>query len=414
MFPVLCLPVAIQRPELKVAAKPWLTVRYQFVVCADDDGNRACDFKWTDIGPMLEIANQVYAVAKVRFVCDQRSDFVHVRNSALNSIDVVSSPLADKGMVEQGKLVAKYHRKVVVLCRFGAGSRPTGTGFSGGDSYTVNLPSMRHTNAGTWILAHETGHYFGLSHTFRSKMRSVEQAEQVLKEHGGDPNVFDGDGFSDTPVDPGFSPPKGEPRDFLTLNGAKVSIPYGNIMSYMSWTGHEWMSPQQAERVRENCQIRQRVGMGWQSNELAENMLQAEDLNPSYDGGCTGEVQSMTRFNRHRWSGGAQLYCNSSVSGSTTLHFQTSKAGTIGLAAYMTLARDYGIVRFTLDGVRVGRAFDGYSRSVESSGRVSLGNQIVSAGPHELRIEAIGKNPLATGTTFGIDGITITQPESSF
>jgi len=407
--PLVCIAVTrfsafADTPEMK-----WLTVRLQFIRCADDDGKHACDFTWADVMTLMGIANRIYSVAKVKFVCDPHRDFVDVRNTAVNSQDVVSSPLADQGAIEGNKLVEKYRGKLVVFCRYGASKGPTGTGFSGRDLFAVFLPSLRHTNAGTWLLAHEMGHYFGMSHTFRVRMRSVEQAEQYLKDHGGNLNVFDGDGFSDTPPDPGFSPPKGEPRDSMVLNGVRVQIPYGNIMSYMNWPGHEWLSPQQIDCVREYCSIRQSVGMGWQSNAFDPGILEAEDLEPTYAGGCAGEVQGMNRFNRHRWSGNAQLFCHSPSGGSVTLHFQHDRASTVELCAYMTMARDYGVVRFFLDGIPVGRTFDGFAPIVVSSGRISLGRQAISCGWHSLRIEVVGKNVSATGTNFGVDGIAVRE-----
>jgi hypothetical protein len=138
---------------------------------------------------------------------------------------------------------------MVVFFRYGDKRKgAAGGGYSGGRAKYVVMPGLRSTNMGLRGLAHEAGHYFGLSHTFGRSFRSVEDAEEFLRDHNNDLSVFDGDKLSDTPPDPRL----GSGKDSIELGGVTVPLPRGNIMSYRRWDHHEWLSPQQAKIVRTN------------------------------------------------------------------------------------------------------------------------------------------------------------------
>jgi hypothetical protein len=141
----------------------------------------------------------------------------------------------------------KYPDRLVVFFRYGDKRKgATGNGYSGSRAKYVVMPGLRSTNMGLRGLAHEAGHYFGLSHTFARNFRSLEDAEVYLREHDNDFSVFDGDRLSDTPPDPGL----GGSKNSIVLNGIETPLPRGNIMSYRRWDNHEWLSSQQAEIIR--------------------------------------------------------------------------------------------------------------------------------------------------------------------
>jgi hypothetical protein len=395
---------------------PWLEVRLHCVVCADDDGKRKCDATPGDVQAMVSVANRIYEKARIKFVLDPVMDFTSANDTLLNWHDNtnVAPPGAtvDQLLLSIYKLAHTYYGKLLVLFRYGPGASPVGNGFSGGGFTEIVLPSLRHTNAGTRMLAHEAGHYFGLPHTFKQEFRTVKAASDFLEKNGNNLDAFDGDGFSDTAPDPGLNLPFNKPVTSVVLNGISVPVPYGNIMSYMNWDGRDWMSDQQAAKARRYCEVRKRVGMSWQSNIFAPDPLEAETLQTDYEGVCAGQVQPMAGFGRKRWSGDAQLFCHASLSGSVALHFEIKQDTDADAAVYMTLAPDFGIVKFFLDGTQVGQPFDGYGPIVIPSGRVPLCKQHFTAGEHVLKVEVAGKNPQSAGTQFGIDCISLTADSS--
>jgi hypothetical protein len=106
------------------------------------------------------------------------------------------------------------------------------------------------------LFAHEAGHYLGLAHTFRTEFTSLEQAEAYFAQLNNDPAIFDGDGLSDTPPDPGlhFDEVAASSTASVVLNGVEFLLPRDNIMSYYA---HPWktLSPQQMKRVRRVLEI---------------------------------------------------------------------------------------------------------------------------------------------------------------
>jgi len=67
---------------------------------------------------------------------------------------------------------------------------------------------------------------------------------------------------------------------------------------------------------------------------------------------------------------------------------------------------DYGRVQWSLDGRSLGPPIDGYApsitRRVIAVGEVTLGD-----GPHELRVQVVGRNPQSTGYCAGLDAVVL-------
>jgi hypothetical protein len=243
----------------KPANPPLLTVRVLAVQAMDDDGGRACKITAKEVEKLVEEANRIYEPARVRFAFrGDAEDFVELRNTRINSL-MPGDRQADPEKQAPGagtpkerhqaaaEFAAKHPDCMVVFFRYGDKRKgATGNGYSGGRAKYVVMPGLRSTNMGLRGLAHEAGHYLGLSHTFGRSFRSVDDAEKYLREHKNDLSVFDGDKLSDTPPDPRL----GGGKDSIVLNGLTVPLPRGNIMSYRRWDHHEWMSVQQAKIVR--------------------------------------------------------------------------------------------------------------------------------------------------------------------
>ncbi len=268
------------------------------------------------------MANKIYSKVRIRFVWSPARDSAVLRNTVINSLMPrnLRAPTRERapgaGTPEQGdrechELAERYPGKMLVLFRWGDHIRnPTGNGYSGGQASWVVMPSPRTTNAGLRNLSHEAGHYFGLGHTFARQFGSVADASEFLKNRGGDTSVFDGDGMSDTLPDPGLDIPSDSDVRTVALNGKVVSVPKGNVMSYMHWDGHDWISNQQGERVRALYRFRSRFGMVFPTNIHAPVPLEAESLSFETRGDLSAESQPMARFGSACWSGDEQVWAS--------------------------------------------------------------------------------------------------------
>jgi hypothetical protein len=243
----------------KASPRPVLTVKVLAVRVMDDDGGRPAAINPQEVQALVAEANRIYKPANVWFYFESTPEYFQpLRNTLINSLmpgDRQAKPEdAAPGVQTQrerhqaaAEFAARYPDRMVVFFRYGDRvKRPTGNGYSGGHAKYVVMPGLRSTNMGLRGLAHEAGHYLGLSHTFAGSFHSVEDAEAYLREHHNDLSVFDGDHLSDTPPDPRL----GGAEDSIMLNGIEVTLPRGNIMSYRRWDQHEWLSAQQAEIVR--------------------------------------------------------------------------------------------------------------------------------------------------------------------
>jgi hypothetical protein len=246
-------------PVKKPESLPLLTVRVLAVQAMDDDGGRACKISVKEVQDLVAEANRIYEPARVRFAFrGDSADFVPLRNTRINSL-MPGNGTADPDKQAPGiatpkernqaatQFAAQHPDCMVVFFRYGDKQKgATGGGYSGSRAKCVVMPGLRSTNMGLRGLAHEAGHYLGLSHTFAHSFRSVEDAEKYLRDHNNNLAVFDGDKLADTPPDPRI----GGGKDSIELNGIAVPLPRGNIMSYRRWDHHEWLSPQQAKIVR--------------------------------------------------------------------------------------------------------------------------------------------------------------------
>lgn len=117
--------------------------------------------------------------------------------------------------------------------------------------------------------------------------------------------------------------------------------------------------------------------------------------------------QAMTGFSSGRWSGGAQLFWTGAAPGGRLeLEVAAPGAGDFDVIAGFTLARDFGVVRLTLDGEPLGDGpLDLYHYpEVIHSGELTLARRRLAAGAHRLAVEIVGANPSALRAhRFGLD-----------
>lgn len=120
--------------------------------------------------------------------------------------------------------------------------------------------------------------------------------------------------------------------------------------------------------------------------------------------------QDLTGFGEH-WSRDAHLWWIGAKPGDKLeLALPVEKAGRYELVAYLTKARDYGIVQLSLNGTEVGGPIDLYDPNVIPTGAVNLGTHDLAAGENRLTVEILGANAKAIASyMFGLDYLKLVE-----
>ena len=121
------------------------------------------------------------------------------------------------------------------------------------------------------------------------------------------------------------------------------------------------------------------------------------------------QLQQLGDRRNSKWKNDEQLWWTGARPGDKlVLAVPVAKAGRYEVSVNLTKARDYGIVRLSLDGRAVGGPIDLYFPDVVNSGPISLGTHDLTAGQHRLTVEIVGANPQAVKAyMFGIDRIEL-------
>ncbi|MFT3789421.1 MAG: DUF2961 domain-containing protein [Tepidisphaeraceae bacterium] len=117
-------------------------------------------------------------------------------------------------------------------------------------------------------------------------------------------------------------------------------------------------------------------------------------------------------FAKGFWSRGAHLLLHGRRVGDfVELTVPASSNECQRLAVCATRARDYGIIRFTVNGEPTGVDFDGYALEVTPAGPIALGVFKPKDGQFVLRAELVGSNPKSDGAKFfaGLDAVLLRQ-----
>jgi hypothetical protein len=153
------------------------------------------------------------------------------------------------------------------------------------------------------------------------------------------------------------------------------------------------------------------IELGAAGCETPITRFEAESLEILEQDKCNASSQSMRPYGAAMWSQRRHLFCQSEGEGSVEIGFNTDSAGTYRVRLLATAAPDYGIIRFSLDGVLVDGEFDLYSGRVCPAGSLELGVVTLEPGEHRLRIENVGKAQTSAGYSFGIDTIDLLAAE---
>ena len=113
------------------------------------------------------------------------------------------------------------------------------------------------------------------------------------------------------------------------------------------------------------------------------------------------------------WSGGQQLFVMATRVGDyLELDLPVPDAGPRAVSLWLTKSRDYGILRFTVNGQKAGDDYDAYHAAAILAGPVALGTFTPVDGRLRLRAEVVGTNPASTGPKyyFGLDCAVLAAP----
>lgn len=126
------------------------------------------------------------------------------------------------------------------------------------------------------------------------------------------------------------------------------------------------------------------------------------------------DKQNMLGFVDGQWSGATQLLCVGGRPGDfVTFEFDGLENCSYQMVVYATMASDYGIVSFSVNGEEDSVKLDGYHSKVTLSDPISLGEHIPNEGVLTLKVCLLGTNPKTTGDRFlfGLDGIQLLKRE---
>jgi hypothetical protein len=388
-----------------ISEYPVIWVPIQAIRVADDDNRRITKITSAQIADWIAKANEIYAWSGIQFSFDEK-DYSLLHSTLLNNIAGVEDKNWFDEIAYAEQITSQYPDKLVLFFRWGPGDQPTGGAFSWVDYDFVAMPGFDtgvcgYQNIG--ILAHEIGHYLGLSHTFSGVFKDVAEAEAVLKNNGNKLSTFDGDGFSDTPPDPfiALDEYQCQPVKGVTLNGLYFPVPRENIMSY--YEVRTGLSELQIERARWVLSTRMAHGMSMPKNSKAPQPLEVQDLSLLSHSGCSTIYQDMSSWGKQQWNKGDQLFVTSGKSCALIFGLPVQQAGKYRLDLYLTSAPDFGRIQVYLDGKVVGEVIDLYMPLVMPTGAISVGTFDLSAGTHQLTFLVIGTNSKSNNYSFGLD-----------
>ena len=249
----------------------WYSIHVHAVKVTDTcAGQRAAGITPLQVAAWIAKANEVYAAARVRFEFDptpDKGDWSELHSTEVNSIfaHLPGDERWERAKSIANDFAARFPQKIVVFFRHGPDAGPTGGGFSSTAYNFVVMPGFAATVVcngaqNITLLAHELGHYLGLSHTFR-EFKKRGEAAAAFRAAGNKPDFFDGDGLPETPPEAYIEELSCGPDALVILNGIPFPFLRKNIMSYYPGAPKS-LTPKQASIVRATIERRFSTPLG--------------------------------------------------------------------------------------------------------------------------------------------------------
>ena len=142
--------------------------------------------------------------------------------------------------------------------------------------------------------------------------------------------------------------------------------------------------------------------------------LEGESLKFQVTGGKAGE-QGMGGFALDQWSNNSQLRWTGGKHGNKLTLELHAKEGKVDVELVLSCARDYGIVKISLDGKPLGEPVDCYYPEVITTGVLTFEDIELKAGPHKLELEIVGANAKADKAYMvGVDYVRLKGEKDDF
>ena len=126
--------------------------------------------------------------------------------------------------------------------------------------------------------------------------------------------------------------------------------------------------------------------------------------------GGTAGSQNMGSFKADRWSGTDHLWWTGAKPGDTlALEAVVEETGTYDVEIVLTRARDYGIIKLSIDDTVLDASLDLYNESaVITTGVLTYAGIPLTKGNHRLKLEITGANPDAVKSWMaGVDYVRL-------
>lgn len=381
----------------------------QVIRMANDDGSNRSTVTDEQIMQWVDQLNLDFSQASLRFLYDPAVDSSEYNSTLMNNVIGTSDPNWPQAVGEGRKIAQTEASKISIIFK---NSPMVGDIGSWQEDFLL-MPSIAPEVCGkpdNSLLAHQMGHYLGLSNTSPHLFIDLPAVESAYEESGYSSTFFDGDGLSDTPPDVSIDQPEfrcGE-KTSIKIKNTEMNLTLGNLMSY--YQPRSQLTPMQIIRIRFIAALRSRNGSLIPSNQDAVSSIQFEDLPLIYRFWCDPQLKDMFSYLQRGWIGNKFLNIPSGYGSICIFKFSVPETKTYEMALYATKMPDYGVVEISMDGWLLNDGIDLYSLYPLPTGPVSFGTVWINEGDHELSFKVIRKAVESQNYNFGLDAITI-QPE---
>jgi len=105
------------------------------------------------------------------------------------------------------------------------------------------------------------------------------------------------------------------------------------------------------------------------------------------------------------------LFRNVKINDVVEIRIPTTSSDAENLTLHATNSRDFGILRFSVNGNPAGEATDCFAEKPVPAAAIELGSFTPVDGAYVLRVEVTGVNPKSKGALFGLDCVTLNSKE---